>query len=315
MEIEFNTSETFVLLGIEEMERFKYLYCSLLLLLYFFILLCSCTIISVVLLDESLHEPMYTLIASLLLNGIFGSSCVFPKLIADLLLSSKEISRVACFIQRLCVTLFAYNEISTFTIMAHDTYLAVGHPLRYPTLMTNPVALKLILGSLIFNFILMLPSLLLSDRLPLCGSHISNVFCDNPSILFLSCVNDSVSKLYGTIIFVGYLVFMVLLISHSYLRILLTCLKISKDACRKAIHTLVTHLLNFSIFMIAALFLFVRYRLGGNKLPLTYHILLAITGFVFPPLLTPILYGIRMQTLQSKIIQYLWNVKQSVFAS
>uniref|UniRef100_A0A1B8Y8M2 G-protein coupled receptors family 1 profile domain-containing protein n=1 Tax=Xenopus tropicalis TaxID=8364 RepID=A0A1B8Y8M2_XENTR len=315
MEIEFNTSKSFVLLGIEEMERFKYLYCSLLLLIYFFILLFSCTIISVVLLDESLHEPMYTLIASLLLNGIFGSSCVFPKLIADLLISSKEISRVGCFTQKFFAALFVYSEISTFTIMAHDTYLAVGHPLRYPTLMTNSMALKLILGSLIFNIILMLPASVLSARLPLCGTHISNVFCDNPSILYLSCVNDSVSKLYGTINFVGYLILMALLIAHSYLRILLICLKVSKDACRKAIHTLVTHLLNFSIFLIGVLFLFARYRLGATNLPLTYHIILSITGFVFPPFLTPLLYGIRMQTLQTKIIQYLWNVKQSVFAS
>uniref|UniRef100_A0A1B8Y8P7 G-protein coupled receptors family 1 profile domain-containing protein n=1 Tax=Xenopus tropicalis TaxID=8364 RepID=A0A1B8Y8P7_XENTR len=315
MEIEFNTSKNFVLLGIEEMERFKYLYCSLFFLLYFFILLFSCTIISVVLLDESLHEPMYTLIASLLLNGIFGSSCVFPKLITDLLLSSKEISHVGCLAQTVSVTLFAYSEISTFTIMAHDTYLAVGHPLRYPTLMTNSVALKLIMGSVIFNFILMLPSLLLSARLPLCGSHISNVFCDNMSILILSCVDTSVSKLYGTISFLGYLVFLALLISHSYLRILLICLKVSKDACRKAIHTLVTHLLNFSIFMIGVLFVFVRYRLGATNLPLTYHIILSIPGFVFPPLLTPFIYGIRMQTLNIKIIQHVQTLKQRVCTS
>uniref|UniRef100_A0A1B8Y8R9 G-protein coupled receptors family 1 profile domain-containing protein n=1 Tax=Xenopus tropicalis TaxID=8364 RepID=A0A1B8Y8R9_XENTR len=315
MEIEFNTSKSFVLLGIEEMERFKYLYCSLFFLIYFFILLFSCTIISVVLLDESLHEPMYTLIASLLLNGIFGSSCFFPKLITDLLLSSKEISRVGCLAQTFSVTLFAHFQISTFTIMAHDTYLAVGHPLRYPTLMTNSVALKLILGSLIFNFLLILSSLLLSARLPLCGSRISNIFCDNMSILVLSCVDTSFNKLYGTIIFVGYLVFMVLLIAHSYLRILLICLKISKDACKKAIHTLVTHLLNFSIFMIGVLFVFVRYRLGATNLLLTYHIILSILGFVFPPLLTPFIYGMRTQTLKVKIIHDLQNLKQRVCTS
>ncbi|KAE8628141.1 hypothetical protein XENTR_v10007355 [Xenopus tropicalis] len=311
MEIEFNTSKNFVLLGIEEMERFKYLYCSLLLLIYFFILLFSCTIISVVLLDESLHGPMYTLIASLLLNGIFGSSCVFPKLITDLLLSSKEISRVGCFTQASTMILSGYFEISTFTIMAHDTYLAVGNPLRYPTLMTNSVALKLILGSLIFNIILTLPAPLLSARLPICGSQISNVFCDNASILILSCVDTSINKLYGNVSFVSYLTVMALLIAHSYLRILLICLKISKDACRKAIHTLVTHLLNFSIFMGGGLFLFVRYRLGNTNLPLTYYIILSIMGFIFTPLFSPLIYGIRMQTLKVRVIHHL---RQRVFA-
>ncbi|OCT56455.1 hypothetical protein XELAEV_18000077mg [Xenopus laevis] len=205
METEFNTSKNFVLLGVEEMERFKYLYFSLLLLTYFFILLFSCTIIFVVVFDESLHEPMYTLIAILLLNGIFGSTCFYPKLITDVLLSSKEISRVGCFTQASSVILFAYCEISTFTIMAHDTYLAVGNPLRYPKLMTNLVVLKLIMGFLIFNIILTLPVPLLSARLLICGSHISNVYCDNPSIFTLSCVDTSLNKLYGNVSFVSYL--------------------------------------------------------------------------------------------------------------
>ncbi|KAE8628140.1 hypothetical protein XENTR_v10007354 [Xenopus tropicalis] len=311
MENELNTSKNFVLLGIEEMERFKYLYCSLLLLIYFFILLFSCTIISVVLLDESLHEPMYTLIASLLLSGIFGSSCVFPKLITDLLLSSKEISRVACFTQTFSVTLFGYFEVSTFTIMAHDTYIAVGNPLRYPTLMTNSVVFKLMMGSLIFTVILTLPVPLLSARLPICGSHIRNVFCDNPSILILSCVDTSMNKLYGNVSFVSYVMVMTLLIAYAYLRIYLICLKISKDASKKAIHTLVTHLLNFSIFMAGGLFLFVRYRLGNTNLPLTYFTILSIMGFIFTPLFSPLIYGIRMQTLKVRIIHHL---RQSVFA-
>uniref|UniRef100_A0A1B8Y8M4 G-protein coupled receptors family 1 profile domain-containing protein n=1 Tax=Xenopus tropicalis TaxID=8364 RepID=A0A1B8Y8M4_XENTR len=311
MEIEFNTSKNFVLLGIEEMERFKYLYCSLFFLLYLFILLFSCTIISVVLFDESLHEPMYTLIASLLLNGIFGSSCVFPKLITDLLLSSKEIPRVGCFTQASSVILFAYCEISTFTIMAHDTYLAVGNPLRYPTLMTNSVVFKLILAFLIINIIVTLPVPLLSARLPICGSYINSVYCDNPSIFFLSCVDSSMSKVYGNVSFVSYIMVMALLIAHSYIRILLICLKISKDASKKAIHTLVTHLLNFAIFMAGGLFLFVRYRLGGTNLPLAFHIILSIISFVFTPLLSPLIYGIRMQTLKIRVIHHL---RQSVFA-
>ncbi|OCT93413.1 olfactory receptor 51L1 [Xenopus laevis] len=304
METEFNTSKNFVLLGVKEMESFKYLYCSLFLIIYFFILLFSFSIIFVVVFDESLHKPMYTLIASLLLNGIFGSSCVHPKLITDLLLSSNEISHINCFTQASSVTLFAFCEVSTFTIMAHDTYLAVGHPLRYPTLMTNSLALKLIMGSLIFNIILLLPISLLAARLPICGSHISNAFCDNPSILVLSCVDTYINKLYGNVTFVGDVVLMVLLVSHSYLRIFLICLKISKDACKKAIHTLVTHLLNFSIFMIGALFVFVRVRLENINLPIVYHILLSIISLIFPPLLTPVIYGIRMETLKMKLIHH-----------
>ncbi|OCT55234.1 hypothetical protein XELAEV_18003657mg [Xenopus laevis] len=100
-----------------------------------------------------------------------------------------------------------------------------------------------------------------------------------------------------------------LIIAYSYVRILHICLKISKGAGKKAIHTLVTHLLNFSIFLIGALFIFIRYRLENINLPLVFHILLSITGSVFPPLLNPLVYGIRTKALKIKVISHLEKLK------
>ncbi|KAG8431672.1 hypothetical protein GDO86_020525 [Hymenochirus boettgeri] len=309
MEIAFNTSTSFVLLGIVEMEKLKVLFIPLSLTIYLLVLLFNTTIIYVVLLDESLHRPMYTLIAFLLLNGMFESSTIFPKLVVDLLLSSEAISRVGCFAQTFFVTLFAYCEISTFTIMAYDMYVAVFHPLQYPTLITNSLALKLISGSLVFNISLILSGLFLSASIPICGSHVKNVFCDNMSILNLSCVDSSVSRLYGMVHFTIYLIFTVIVITYSYMRILQICLKVSEDACRKAIHTLVTHLLNFSFFLITVLFIFIRYRLADTNLPLVCHIILSIAGLVLPPLLSPLVYGIRTQTLKRKVVKRLQIIK------
>ncbi|OCT56451.1 olfactory receptor 998 [Xenopus laevis] len=312
MENVFNTSTSFILLGIEEMEHYKYLYCGFVLVTYLLILLFSSLIISVVLMDESLHEPMYTLIANLMLNGIFGASSFLPKLILDLFLSSKVISRAACFIQSFCLTLFAFCEISTFTIMAYDTHLAVCHPLRYPILMTNRTALKLIAGFLIFNITSILINTLLSARLPLCGSHINNFFCDNLSIFILSCINNYVNKLYSDTMFAIYIPSNMLIIAYSYVRILLICFKISKSASKKAIHTLVTHLSNFSIFMVGVLFIFIRYRLESINLPLVFHVLLSIFGLAFPPLLNPLIYGMRTKALKIKVISHLQKIMAKI---
>uniref|UniRef100_A0A803JMA0 G-protein coupled receptors family 1 profile domain-containing protein n=1 Tax=Xenopus tropicalis TaxID=8364 RepID=A0A803JMA0_XENTR len=202
---------------------------------------------------------MYTLIANLMLTGIFGVSCFLPKLILDLFFSSKVISRAACLIQSFCVTLFAYCEISTFTIMAYDTYLAVCHPLRYAAIMTNRTALRLIAGSLIFSLVIVALLLFLSARLPLCGSHINNFFCDYMSIFILSCVSNPLTKLYGTIVFTAYLTGTMMTIAYSYLRILLVCLKVSRNAA----------------------------------------------GLVFPPLLNPLIYGIRTKALRVRVISHL----------
>ncbi|XP_018097776.2 olfactory receptor 51L1 [Xenopus laevis] len=308
MENVFNTSTSFILLGIGEMEHYKYLYCTFLLVTYLLILNFSSFIIFVVFVDESLHEPMYTLIANLMLNGIFGASSFLPKLILDLFLSSKVISRAACFIQSFCATLFTYCEISTFTIMAYDTYVAVCHPLHYATIMTNKTALKLIAGSLIFSLIIVALLLLISSRVPLCGSYINNFLCDYMSIFILSCVNNSLNKLYGTIVFTAYLTGTILTIAYSYFRILLICLKVSRNAGKKAIHTLVTHVLNFSIFLIGTLFIFIRYRLESINLALIFHILFSVIGLVFPPLLNPLIYGIRTKALKVRVISHLQKI-------
>ncbi|KAG8430856.1 hypothetical protein GDO86_019864 [Hymenochirus boettgeri] len=302
MDSEFNISTSFTLLGLVEMDGLKYLYSSLSFLIYVLTLLCNLIIVIAVWTEESLHQPMYVLIASLVLNGIIGSSSFFPKLIVDLVSSTTVISRDACFIQSFCLMISAYCEISTFTLMAYDTHLAICHPLRYNSLMSNVVVLNLLVGSFFFNLIIVLIIILLSARLPLCGSQINSIFCDNMSLFILSCVDTSMNKLYGTIIFVSYLVTAIIIIVYSYIQIFLVCIKVSKDAGKKATHTVVTHLLNFSIFLTGALFIFIRYRLENTHIPIFIHILLSITALLFPPFLTPLIYGLRTKALKIKIM-------------
>ncbi|KAE8628137.1 hypothetical protein XENTR_v10007351 [Xenopus tropicalis] len=305
--MEFNQSTNFILLGLVEMESLKYLYSVLSLVLYMFTLLSNLMVVLVVLGNESLHQPMYILIANLVVNGLFGSSAFFPKLIVDLFFSLLMISRAGCFIQAFCLLVATYCEISTFTIMAYDMYVAVCNPLRYGTLMTSTVALNLIAGSLFLNLTLALSTVLLATRLPLCGSKLNSIFCDNMSIINLSCVDTSLNKVYGSILFISYLLSAILIIAVSYIQIFLVCLKVSKDASRKAIHTVVTHLLNFSIFLIGVLFIFIRYRMENTGIPLYIP---AVTALVFPPMLTPLIYGIRIKALKYKIVCHLQKLSK-----
>ncbi|OCT55303.1 hypothetical protein XELAEV_18003116mg, partial [Xenopus laevis] len=148
------------------------------------------------------------------------------------------ISRTGCLLQVLCVITYTTFEVSSLTVMAYDRYLAVCHPLHYVYLMSNEKALKFIGGAFIFSFTLVLTAVLLSARLPFCGTRIKNIFCDNMSLVILSCVDTSVNTLYGTVSTTLFLVLTLLMIAYSYIRIFMVCLKISKEACQKAIHTL-----------------------------------------------------------------------------
>ncbi|KAM4702135.1 olfactory receptor 52P1-like [Discoglossus pictus] len=301
------TFANFLLIGIEEMKGYEYLYGSVSLVTYVFIMFFSINIVLVVLTDPSLHKPMYILICNLILNGIFGSTSFFPKLIIDLFSSYKMISRVGCFIQTLCVQTFDLFEISTFTIMAYDRYLAVCHPLQYCTLMTNKKVLRLIVGSLVYSFMANLIGVLLSSTLPLCGTHIKNIFCDNMAIVKLSCFDTSMNNIYGATIMTIMLVFTLLIIGYSYKNIFVVCLTVSKDDSHKAIHTLATHILCFSIFLIGVLFVFIRYRLNANT-PLIVHILLSANPLVSSPIFNPLIYGIRTKALRMRMIRQIHKI-------
>ncbi|KAM9319766.1 olfactory receptor 52E8-like [Gastrophryne carolinensis] len=308
------TTSDFVLLGLRELEELHYLYCVLFMVIYVIILFMSGTTVFIVLTEESLHEPMYVLIGNLVLNGIFETSSFYPKLISDLITSSKTIGRAQCLTQIYFISSFSLYELYIFAIMAYDRYLAVCHPFRYLALMTIEKVVKLNVGFLIFLLTAVLIAVLLSSRLPLCGNRIKSVFCDNMSFFVLSCVDSSVNNLYGMAATGIFLTLTLATIIYSYMQIFLICCTVSRDAHKKAVHTLMTHLINFSIFLTGILFVFVRHRLGNGDLPLSAHILLSISFVVFPPLLNPFIYGVRTKVLRDKIVQFLWKpVKRNRF--
>ncbi|XP_072254694.1 olfactory receptor 6Y1-like [Pyxicephalus adspersus] len=307
----FNISTRFVLLGLVELEKQKYLYFSLCTIVYMFILALNGVIIFAVLKDRSLHEPMYILIASLLFNEIFGSSSFFPKFIIDLITSSKEISRTECLIQILCISTFAFLEMNTFTIMAYDRYLAVCQPLQYAMIITNEKIMKITYGCWGITFVILILLLLLTASLPQCGNKINNIFCENMSLVVLSCIDSSNSSLLSVAVFFTCLFTTILVTVISYSKIFFVCVKLSRESRQKAVHTIMTHLLSFSVFLIGVLFVVFRYRLGNVTLPLTVHVLLSATPLVVPPLLNPLIYGVGTHVLKLRLRKYLRKVNLS----
>ncbi|KAM5180487.1 olfactory receptor 4D5-like [Mantella aurantiaca] len=296
------TGTSFVLLGVLEMENFKFLYSSMAFFVYILTMFTCCLIILVVWFEESLHEPMYIFICNLVLNGMFGSSTFLPKLIIDLLTGSITISFTGCMVQSFFLHSFAAVEVLTFTIMAHDRYLAVGEPLRYPALMTNARAIKFVTMNWVAAFIVVFIPVTMTAFLPLCGTHLNNVFCENMSLIKLACGDTTANNIFGAVeaflIDVGCL----LVIIYCYVRTFIICLKISKEACQKAISTLVTHLVAFSTFMIASFFILLRYRLSSGSISLATHVLITVIGLMTPITVNPVIYGIRMEALKAKIV-------------
>ncbi|XP_068121928.1 olfactory receptor 6X1-like [Hyperolius riggenbachi] len=305
MENRSTAGSTFVLLGLAELEGLRYLNCVLLSITYLCILVLNIIIASVVLAERSLHEPMYVLICNLAFNGIFGSTSFYPVLLKDLWTSSKIISQGGCLAQSVCVTAYGHFEILTFTIMAYDRFLAVCHPLHYVNLMSNTKAIRLLMECLLVSFTIVLVAFALTMTLSFCGTEIKNIFCDNQGILVLACTNTSMNSTFGAVSTILMLSSTISFIVFSYGRIYIVCLRLSKESRQKAMHTLFTHLINFSVFLFGYLFLFIRYRMDSSILSVRFHVGLSLPTFLIPPLVNPLVFGVRTKALKSKIVYHL----------
>ncbi|KAM9319771.1 olfactory receptor 13C7-like [Gastrophryne carolinensis] len=307
METVFNASRSFMFQGLVEMDKQRFVFLALFTVVYLCIMTLNSIRLFVVLKDQSLHNPMFILIANLFFNEIFGSSSFYPVVIADLITSPKTISPINCLIQSFCILTFGLSEMSIFAIMAFDRYLAICYPLRYATLVTNSRILKVVALSWVTCSTLVSIIVILAWNLPFCGNTINNLYCDFMSVVILSCVDTSLNRVYSAALNTSYVVISALVTIFSYFWLLMVCLRLSRESRQKALHTLVTHLLNFSIYLVGFLFTFLRYRLDKANLPNTVHLLMTVVVLVFPPVLNPLIFGIRTHTLKIKVIHYLQN--------
>ncbi|KAM8976926.1 olfactory receptor 51E1-like [Pelodytes ibericus] len=250
--------------------------------------------------ELKLHEPMFIFICMMLINGMLGSTAFLPKLMTDLLFRSITVSFHSCLVQAFCVQTLSCIEILTFTVMAYDRYLAVDYPLRYPVLMTNRKALKYIVAFWICSLVFVCIAVVRASRLTLCDIKINNVCCETISFYQLVCIDNVMDNIIGGILFLLFVIPCLLVIMYSYIRTFLTCLKISKEAYRKAINTLVTHLMAFSIYMSVILLMVLRYRIPSGRVSEPVSLLVAVTGFIISITVNPIIYGLRMEALRSK---------------
>ncbi|XP_069828931.1 olfactory receptor 1496-like [Dendropsophus ebraccatus] len=302
--------QDFVFLGLKEMENLKYFYSVVALVIYLSTISLCTLIVYVVRTEQSLHEPMYIFICNLVGNVMFGSSASLPKLAIDLLSGCTTISLSGCLIQAFCLQSFASVEIFTFTIMAYDRYLAVGFPLRYHSLMTNKKAILFLTIIWLVIVISRLVGVILVVRLTLCGNSINNVFCETMSLIRLACSTTAVNDTYGTIWTLLMVIGSLIIVIYCYLRTFLVCLKISMEASQKAIHTLVTHIVTYTTFMAASLFVSFRYRLNIGSLSTVTHVIISTSGLLVSVTFNPFIYGIRMEALRKKMIQ---TLKESIY--
>ncbi|XP_006008294.1 olfactory receptor 56A4-like [Latimeria chalumnae] len=283
------------------MDTIMYFYFVCSLVLFLITVLVNIVLIAVITLEESLHEPMYICLCNLSVNELFGSYSLLPHLMANLLSDTNSVSYTGCFVQIFCLQMYGTVELIILTVMAYDRYVAICNPLRYSTIMTKAKVSKLLVFAWLYTSAIVFIVIVLSLRLPLCGSIIEKLYCDNVSIMKLSCVEPSINNIYGLITIAIDVGIPLIIIIYSYTQILNVCLKIPKEARAKAFHTCGTHLLTFFSFLSGALFVLIGNRVNSKTIPVFLSVILSLEFLVIPPLINPIIYGVRTEKIGNAI--------------
>ncbi|XP_069072108.1 olfactory receptor 6N2-like [Pleurodeles waltl] len=295
-----STVTEFFIVGFPALHNYSSLIFILLFIIYAMTITGNVVIFLVIKLDVRLHTPMYFFVSVLSFLEIWYTAVTIPKMLANLLVSRKTISFNGCLLQTYFFHSLGASECYLLTVMSFDRYLAICKPLHYPSIMTAKLCLQLAVGCWACGFICPVTEVILISRLPFCGPNIiPHIFCDFPPLLSLACTDTSINVLIDFAINSFIILVTFLFIMLSYIKIIITIMKIkTSKGRRKAFSTCVAHLTVVFAFFTCIVFMYVRLT---KSYSLYYDRLLAVIYSVLTPLLNPLVYSLRNQEIRNAI--------------
>ncbi|XP_044130256.1 olfactory receptor 6N1-like [Bufo gargarizans] len=287
----------FIIFGFPSLQSYHILLFCVFLFIYLFTVTGNGSIFFLVILDQRLHTPMYFFVSNLSFLDLSYTSVTIPKMLAKFSMHLNTISYAACFTQMYFFLSLAATECLLLTIMAYDRYVAICSPLHYQTIMTR--RRYLLLASLAWSggFLIPVTILILALNLPFCGPNIiHHYYCDHPPLLQLACTNTSFNVAVGSSIGAFVLLITFTLVVVSYIKIILTILKIdSKDGRKKTFSTCASHFVVVNMFFLPLIFMYVRPKASYSS---DVDSLVAMLYTVLTPLMNPVIYSFRNRDIK-----------------
>lgn len=290
----------FLLLGLSVFGKSPSLLFPIFSLLYGTILAFNITIMSVILLDQTLHTPMYFLLFALAASESCTTLVTVPRLLVSLLTGSPSISFAGCALQTLCFFGFSANNCFLLIAMAYDRYVAICSPLQYQVQLNNRVCAQLATTSLTLGFLISMIIVSLVFRLPFCGpNRVRHFFCDLAPVLRLACTDTYQTNIGIVILSAIVLLGTVALIFVSYIYILSAILQIRSSTGRwKAFSTCASHLTVVITHFGCASFVYLKPKSDSS---LDSDTLISVVYVFLTPLLNPVIYTLRNKEVKLAI--------------
>ncbi|KAL3969550.1 olfactory receptor [Sarotherodon galilaeus] len=293
--------------GYVEVEKYRYVYFVIIFTIYALVIFSNSTIVYLIVIHQSLHEPMYIFIAALLINSIFCSTTIYPKLLFDVLSEKQIISHTMCHFQYFLFYTSGGSQFLLLAAMAYDRYVSICKPLKYPVIMKKTtISVFLVLACLVPACQVAGSSSLSATR-RMCNFTLQGIFCNN-SVYKLHCVSSRVLAIYGVIVLLNVAFFPMLYIVFTYTRILIISYHSCREVKKKAAQTCLPHLLvlfNYSLFCAYDIIVL---RLESD-ISQTVGLIMTLQVVLYHPLFNPIIYGLKMKEISKHLKRLFRQVK------
>ncbi|XP_071988992.1 olfactory receptor 52Z1P-like [Engystomops pustulosus] len=307
----------FILLGIPGMEDLHLLLSIPFSLMYVVALFGNCTLILVISTNEQLHQPMYIFLGMLTITDVLLCSSAVPKTLSIFWFKSHAILFDCCLVQIFFIHYLFVIESSILLTMAYDRYIAICSPLNYTTIITASFIRRTVLLAIIRAFCIITPLVILLNRLPYNQSNIiPHTYCEHIAMAHRASADITVNSVYGLVAAFSSTGVDMILIVVSYGVIIQTVLRLPNSEARsKAFNTTMSHVCVILLFYLPAFFSFIAHRAGQAKIPPSALILLANLYVIIPPMMNPIIYGIRTREIRQRLAAMLCkNTMRSSFS-
>ncbi|XP_002822181.1 olfactory receptor 52P1-like [Pongo abelii] len=300
----------FLLLGIPGMEAIHAWIAMPFCLVYLSALLGNFSILFIIRMDPNLHEPMYFFLCMLSVADLIISTTAMPKILSLFWFHNREIYFEACLVQVFLIHALCSMASGFILAMAFDRYMAICNPLRHSTILSHRVIKNLGLAIVFRGALLFSPQPFMLRWLPYCKTNIiPHTYCEFMALIKLACSDTRICRIYSlTAAFLTRGLDFILIIC-SYIVILYIVFSLaSKAAQLKTLGTCGSHVCVILVAYTPAFFSFLTHRFGHNVAP-HMHILVANIYLLVPPMVNPLIYGIKTKRIRELFLQGFTSLK------
>ncbi|XP_069330739.1 olfactory receptor 1L3 [Eulemur rufifrons] len=300
----------FILLGLSSQPEDQKPLFALFLIIYLVTLVGNMLIILAIHSDPRLQNPMYFFLSILSFADICYTTVIVPKMLVNFLSDKKTISYAECLTQMYFFLAFGNIDSYLLAAMAIDRYVAICNPFHYVTVMNRRCCALLLAFSITFPYLHSLLYVLLVNQLTFCASNvIHHFFCDFNPVLKLSCSSTFVIEVVVMTEGLAAVMAPFLCILISYLRILISVLKIPSAAGkRKAFSTCSSHLTVVTLFYGTITYVYFQplssYTVKDRIATVTYTVLTSM--------LNPFIYSLRNKDMKRGLEKLLNKIESQM---